>query len=98
LIEFEWDPQKAKANTQKHGVDFVEAATVFKDPLGITAFDPYHSKDEDRYITVGTSSRSRMIMVAHTDRGNTTRIISARELTRTECKDYENEIKKRRNR
>jgi uncharacterized protein len=98
LIEFEWDPLKAGINAQKHGVDFVEAATVFKDPLGITAFDPDHSKKEDRYITVGASSRGRTIMVAHTDRGYTARIIGARELTRTERKDYENEIKKRKNR
>ncbi len=95
MIDFEWDPQKNKANIQKHNIGFREASTVFKDTLSITIFDPDHSIDEDRYITIGTSNLGRIIMVSHTDRGNRTRIINARELTNTERKDYENEIKKR---
>jgi len=95
MIEFEWDPEKAKANLVKHGVGFVEAATVFRDPVALTAFDPDHSSNEDRYITVGTSDNARPVMVAHTDRGNRIRIISARALTRTERKDYGKEIEER---
>jgi hypothetical protein len=95
MIEFEWDPEKARANLAKHGVDFVEAATVFRDPLALTAFDPDHSRNEDRYITVGTSDNARPVIVAHTDRGNRIRIISARVLTRAERKDYGTEIEKR---
>jgi uncharacterized DUF497 family protein len=96
MIEFEWDPQKEKTNIHKHNIGFREASTIFKDPLGITIFDPDHSSDEDRYITIGTSNRGRIIMVSHTDRGNRTRIINTRELTNAERIDYENEIKKRR--
>jgi len=44
MIEFEWDPAKAALNLKKHGVAFKEAATVFRDPLGITIFDPDHSQ------------------------------------------------------
>ena len=95
MIEFEWDPGKAKTNSRKHGVSFREAATVFQDPLSITAYDPDHSEEEDRYITVGTSAPRRLLIVAHTDRGTRTRIISARELTRAEREAYENEIQRR---
>ncbi|MDE2180833.1 MAG: BrnT family toxin, partial [candidate division NC10 bacterium] len=55
MIDFEWDPTKAMGNLRKHGVAFREAATVFRDPLSITVYDPDHSEEEDRYITVGTS-------------------------------------------
>ncbi len=98
MIEFEWNSAKAKANFQKHRVGFNEAVTVFRDPLGITIFDPDHSENEERYLTIGTSSAGRMLMVAHTDRGSRIRIISARELTRAERKDYEKEIQKRKSR
>ena len=95
MIEFEWDFNKAKTNLQKHGVAFGEAATIFSDRLSITIYDPDHSDQEDRYITIGTSGAGRFLMVAHTDRGDRTRIISARELTRKERKAYEKEIQKR---
>lgn len=95
MIEFEWDPEKAETNLRKHGVGFIEAATIFRDPLSITIFDPDHSTDEDRYITIGVSNRGRPVMVAHTDRGEITRIISARELTRAERRQYEKEVKRR---
>ena len=94
-MEFEWDSAKATANLRKHGVSFVEASSVFLDLLAITIFDPEHSHEEDRYITVGVSAAARILMVAHTDRGNRVRIINARELTRTERRDYEDEIKRR---
>ena len=93
-MEFEWDPKKAAKNFRKHRISFNEAATVFGDSLGTTVPDPDHSLAEDRYITVGMSSRGRLVMVAHTERGERIRIISARELTRAERKAYEEETKK----
>jgi uncharacterized DUF497 family protein len=88
---FEWDSRKADANLRKHAVSFTEAGTVFGDNLAITVPDPDHSKNEDRYITIGWSDRRRLLMIAHTDRGERIRIISARELTRSERKAYEEE-------
>ena len=67
MIQFEWDPAKAKLNLKKHGVTFKEAATVFRDPLGITVFDPDHSEVEDRFITIGFSAAGRLVMVGHTN-------------------------------
>jgi len=95
MIEFEWDSKKSETNLQKHHVAFSEAATVFSDGLSITIYDPDHSDQEDRYITIGTSGAGRFLIVAHTDRGDRTRIISARELTRKERKAYEKEIQRR---
>ena len=95
MIEFEWDSTKARMNLRKHGVAFRDAATVFRDPLGITIFDPDHSDEEERFITFGFSASGRLLMVAHTDRGKRIRIISARELTRAEREAYEEEIERR---
>ncbi len=88
-MEFEWDPQKAGANAQKHGVTFEEAATVFGDPLAITFEDPDHSKDENRYITFGLSIQKRLLVVSHSERRDRTRIISARPMDRKERIIYE---------
>jgi uncharacterized protein len=88
-MEFEWDPSKAAGNLRKHKVSFTEAATVFGDFLGATVPDPDHSANERRYITVGSSNRDRLLMVAHAERGGRVRIISARKLTRNERKAYE---------
>lgn len=88
-IEFEWDPDKAKENLKKHKVSFNDAGTVFGDPLSMTYYDPDHSIDENRYITVGLSRPGNVLMVSHTDRGNRIRIISARKATRRERRFYE---------
>jgi uncharacterized DUF497 family protein len=88
-MEFEWDDRKAEYNLQKHGVSFTEAATVFYDPLSITFDDPDHSDEEDRFITIGASAQARILMVAHTDRGDRIRIISARTLRPRERRLYE---------
>jgi uncharacterized DUF497 family protein len=88
-MDFEWDDAKAESNELKHGVSFVEAMTVFADPLALTGYDPDHSVGEDRYITMGLSAAGRLLVVSHTDRGEAVRIISAREATRTERRDYE---------
>ena len=86
---FEWDPRKSASNLRKHGVSFAEAGTVFGDELSITIPEPDHSDQEDRFITIGWSNLHRLLMVAHTDRGENIRIISARELTKAERKEYE---------
>ena len=88
-MEFEWDPRKAEINLRKHGISFLEAGTVFGDKLAITVPDPDHSDNEDRFITIGWSNRRRLLMISHTDRGDRMRIISARELTKAERKEYE---------
>ena len=90
MLQFEWYPDKATSNEKKHGVSFQEAATVFGDPLSLTFFDPDHSIDENRYITIGTSARGQLIIVSHADRDDRIRIISARKATRRERKIYEN--------
>jgi uncharacterized DUF497 family protein len=89
-MEFEWDDDKAARNIDKHGVLFQDAATVFGDPLSITYYDPDHSDDEDRFITIGHTTSGILLIVSHTDRGDRVRIISARRATRKEKKAYEN--------
>ncbi len=88
-MQFEWDRTKAERNTKQHRVSFDEAVTVFYDPLAATFDDPHHSVGEHRLITVGHSSRGRLLVVAHIERGETIRIISARLATTQERKRHE---------
>lgn len=90
-MQINWDENKNKANIKKHGVSFEEAQTVFYDPLTKVASDPEHSDEEDRFIAVGHSLRQRQLLVIHCYREDARdiRIISARKLTRTEKKQYE---------
>lgn len=85
---FEWDKEKAASNLEKHDVTFEEASTVFKDALSLTIGNPLHSFDEERFITVGESSEREILVVVHTQRDTKIRIISAREATRKERRDY----------
>jgi uncharacterized DUF497 family protein len=87
-LGFEWDPNKAARNLERHRVSFEEAATVFDDPMFITLVDEDHSTDEERYITIGLSNQGRVLLLAHTDRKGQIRIISAREATRKEKQYY----------
>lgn len=86
-LEFEWDESKARSNAEKHGVTFEEAAEVF--------FDPFHREgdasvdEEQRDFIMGYSLSQRLLLVVHTQRGERTRLISARPATRTERKLYE---------
>ena len=89
-MEFEWDPDKAESNVDKHGVAFTHASTIFGDPLSLTFYDPDHSDDEDRFITIGTSVDDVVMIVSHTDRGERIRIISARKAKPRERRIYEN--------
>jgi uncharacterized DUF497 family protein len=88
-VEFEWDPEKAAGNVRRHRVSFNEAATVLDDPLSTTFPDEAHSEGEMRFVTVGVSQRGRLLVVAHTERNDTIRIISARRATRRERELYE---------
>ena len=88
-LDFEWDDQKAKVNALKHGVTFEEASTVFGDPLSLTIPDPAHSQFEQRFVIIGHSHQRKLLVVVHTERGDSIRIISARRATRRERKTYE---------
>lgn len=90
MLKFEWDSKKGKTNIEKHGVSFQEATTVFGDPLSLTIEDPLHSKDEFRLVTIGISHKNRLLVVIHTERGDNIRIISARQATKKERANYEN--------
>ncbi|MEM9007456.1 MAG: BrnT family toxin [Cyanobacteria bacterium P01_F01_bin.86] len=88
-MQFQWDAKKARTNHQKHGVTFEEAVTVFGDPLAITISDPRHSMGEARWLTIGVSLASRLLVVSYTERSNSVRMISARLATRRERSNYE---------
>ena len=77
------------SNLRKHGVSFEEASTALRASFSATAHDPDHSEDEDRFVTLGVSSIGRLLAVAHTERGNNIRIISARLATKSEREIYE---------
>jgi uncharacterized DUF497 family protein len=88
-MQFEWDPTKAAANRSAHRVSFDEAKTVFDDPLYVDFYDPDHSDEEHRYIIIGKSQQGRLLMVSYTERNDTIRIISSREVMPAEQKEYE---------
>lgn len=86
---FEWDGKKAESNVRKHDVTFDEACTAFQDSLALLMPDPDHSVGEERYIVLGMSNRSRLLVVSFAERLPRTRLISARRATRQERKLYE---------
>ena len=88
-LRFLWDPRKAGSNERRHGVGFQEATTVFDDPLSVTIPDPDHSAAEQRFLLLGLSIRRRLLVVAHSERDESTRIISARRADRRERRLYE---------
>lgn len=90
---FEWNPEKAEANLNKHGVSFEEAASVFYDTLSLTVSDAAHSNEENRFIITGFSDEGRHLVVVHIDRNDKIRIISARLATPSEKRKYEQETK-----
>jgi len=90
MTTFEWNNQKASANKKKHGVSFEEAKSVFYDDFAIQFFDTENSNDEERFLMLGKSHLSRLLLVCHCekDEGETVRIISARKATAKERKLY----------
>lgn len=90
---FEWDPQKAKINKEKHKISFENAATVFRDPRAISIYDSDHSDEQDRWITIGLASNGALLVVHHTcnqiNANNIIfRIISSRKATKKEMDQY----------
>jgi len=88
-VEYEWDPEKDRLNRERRGLSFAEAATVFLDPLAATVPDDRYPYDEFRFRTTGYTSTARLVIVAHADRGERVRIVSAREATGKERRQYE---------
>jgi uncharacterized DUF497 family protein len=84
---YEWDPDKAETNLQKHEVAFADTIAVFEDDNALTL--PDDNPDEDRFITLGMDTLGRILIVVYTWRGENIRIISARKATRAERKQYQ---------
>ena len=89
-MSYDWNPQKAKANQIKHGIQFADAVSVFEDDFAVTVPDDF--SDEDRYITLGQDAIGRVLVVVYTYRGLVIRIISARKANRYECRLYQGEL------
>lgn len=89
-LKFEWDNNKASINKQKHGITFEEASTIFSDENAILFDDPEHSEVEERFLMIGISEQTNMLIVSHCYRGENDiiRIISARKATKKETKQY----------
>ena len=88
-LTFEWDLKKAESNLEKHGVSFEEAAIAFEDTLSVTIPDPAHSEGERRFVLIGMSAAQRLVVVAHTERGDNIYIVNTRPATRKETRDCE---------
>jgi len=89
MLAFEFDPRKAASNLQKHGVSFQEAVSVFTDPFAQTFPDELHSEEEARWITLGVSSRQRLLFVSHLETDGLIRLIGARPAEPQEQHEYE---------
>jgi uncharacterized protein len=85
-MRYEWDPTKAEANQEKHGIRFADAVEVFRDEQALTLDDPH--PDEERYVTIGMDAFARLLVVVYTWRGEAIRLISARKATRAERTQY----------
>lgn len=90
MIDFEWDSSKAASNKEKHKISFDEARSVFFDEYAQQFYDSENSDAEDRFLMLGKSIKSRILIVVHCERdgGETIRIISARKATAKERKFY----------
>jgi uncharacterized DUF497 family protein len=90
MIKFEWHPSKATVNLKNHRVSFEEAQTVFYDEFAVQFFDEAHSDKEDRFLMLGMSVHSKLLIVCHCERegGEVIRIISARKATKRESTFY----------
>jgi hypothetical protein len=86
-MSYEWDPNKAITNIEKHGIDFADAVTVFNDLNAVTIDDPDY--DEQRFITIAMDTFGRILVVTYTWRGDIIRLITARKATKRERKQYE---------
>ncbi len=91
MIEFEWNSTKARSNLKKYGISFEEAQSVFYDEFARQFDDDDHSDEEERFILLGMSTKSRILVVCHCERasGDVIRIISARKATSREQYFYQ---------
>jgi len=91
MLKFEWNLTKARSNINKHGVSFEEAQSVFYDEFALQFYDEESSEMEDRFILLGMSNDSKLLIVCHCEGqgGEIIRIISARKATKNERKYYE---------
>lgn len=88
-MQFEWDDEKNKINTEKHKISFSIAKFVFNDENRLEIFDDAHSTNEERYITIGLIEQVPIVVtVVYTERGQRIRLISARKATAKERKMY----------
>lgn len=87
LMDIEFDPAKAKTNLTKHRVSFAHAEQALRDDFAVTIEDPDHH-DEQRFLTLGMDSLGRVLVVCHTQRGERTRLISARKASPNEARNY----------
>jgi hypothetical protein len=85
-MDYQWDPDKASANLQKHGISFADAATVFSDEHALTIEDDNPS--EERFVTLGMDALGRILIVVYTYREHGIRVISARKATARERRQY----------
>ena len=83
---FEWDQNKNRLNTLKHGISFEVATLVFGDPNRLEEYDALHSITENRFITIGYANN--LIVVVYTIRTPFCRIISARKASKAEERRY----------
>lgn len=90
-MEIVWDPDKALSNFNKHGVRFSDAESVLYDPLALTIEDE-DAEGEQRFVSVGTDSLGRILVVVYTYRSNQIRLISARNAEKNEKRSYEEGI------
>ena len=89
-LVFEWNQEKNASNQKKHGISFDEAKTVFSDDFARLIADPEHSDDEERFILLGESIESNLLIVCHCIREEESiRIISARKADKKERRTYE---------
>lgn len=86
-MTIEFDPDKAHANLRKHGVGFAHAEQALRDPSALTVEDP-DAVGEQRFVTLGMDALGRLIVVVHSQRGERTRLISARKASRGEAEKY----------
>ena len=86
-VDIEFDPAKARENVRKHGVSFADAEQALRDPGAATMEDP-DAQGEQRFVTVGMDALGRVLVIIHTPRGDRTRIVSAREASKSEAAEY----------
>lgn len=90
-MDYQWDPEKARANFKKHRLEFADAVGAFEDPRAITIED-LDSEGEQRFVSIGLDFLGRIIVVAYTYRGDALRLISPRQATKKEVSIYEKSI------